>query len=224
MNIFRFCGDMCHLLSFVLLMLRLRRSKTANGISLRTQQMLAIVFLTRYVDLFTAYHSLYNSLMKVVYIAASVTVVYTLQYREPWRTSYDSVRDNFPHWRYLVAPCAVLALIVNDAFLKYGYFEFVREILWAFSEYLEAVAIIPQLVLLQRLKEVENITSNYVFSIGAYRAFYVMNWVYRYLRSPYYSDWVSWTAGTVQTALFVDFFYYYAKSKWAGMDSVPLPT
>lgn len=31
MNIFRFCGDMCHLLSFVLLLLRLRRSKTATG-------------------------------------------------------------------------------------------------------------------------------------------------------------------------------------------------
>ena len=42
------------------------------------------------------------------------------------------------------------------------------QILWTFSEYLEAVAIIPQLVLLQRLKEVENLTSNYVFAIGAY--------------------------------------------------------
>lgn len=41
------------------------------------------------------------------------------------------------------------------------------QILWTFSEYLEAVAIIPQLVLLQRLKEVENLTSNYVFAIGA---------------------------------------------------------
>jgi len=44
----------------------------------------------------------------------------------------------------------------------------VWQILWTFSEYLEAVAIIPQLVLLQRLKEVENLTSNYVFAIGAY--------------------------------------------------------
>ena len=43
-----------------------------------------------------------------------------------------------------------------------------HQILWTFSIYLEAVAFYPQLLLLQRLKEVENLTSNYVFAIGAY--------------------------------------------------------
>lgn len=31
MNIFRFAGDMCHLLSFIFLLIRLRRSRSAAG-------------------------------------------------------------------------------------------------------------------------------------------------------------------------------------------------
>ncbi len=38
--------------------------------------------------------------------------------------------------------------------------------LWAFSVYLEAVAILPQLVLLQRTRNVDNLTGNYVFLLG----------------------------------------------------------
>ena len=41
--------------------------------------------------------------------------------------------------------------------------------------------------------------------------FYVLNWIYRYATTPYYWDWISWLAGALQTALFVDFFYYFAK-------------
>ncbi|KAK8958264.1 ER lumen protein retaining receptor [Platanthera guangdongensis] len=44
---------------------------------------------------------------------------------------------------------------------------------------------------------------------GAYRAFYILNWIYRYLAENHYSRWISWVAGIVQTALYLDFFYYY---------------
>lgn len=53
------------------------------------------------------------------------------------------------------------------------------EILWAFSIYLEAVGILPQLFMLQRTGEAETITTHYLFALGAYRALYVPNWVYR---------------------------------------------
>ena len=38
--------------------------------------------------------------------------------------------------------------------------------LWTFSIYLEAVAILPQLVLLQRTNNIDNLTGNYVFLLG----------------------------------------------------------
>lgn len=40
------------------------------------------------------------------------------------------------------------------------------QILWTFSLYLEAVAILPQLVLLQRTQNIDNLTGNYILLLG----------------------------------------------------------
>lgn len=40
------------------------------------------------------------------------------------------------------------------------------QVFWAFSLYLEAVAILPQLVMLQRSGNVDNLTGQYVFFLG----------------------------------------------------------
>ncbi len=89
------------------------------------------------------------------------------------------------------------------------------------------MAIIPQLIMLQQAREVENLTSNFVFAMGAYRspatlvssvvfrAFYILNWVYRYFGEGYV-NYVGWFGGLLQTGLYLDFFYYYAISKWYG--------
>ncbi|XP_023771955.2 ER lumen protein-retaining receptor A [Lactuca sativa] len=84
-----------------------------------------------------------------------------------------------------------------------------KEICWAFSIYLEAVAILPQLVLLQRRGNVDNLTGQYVFFRGAYRALYILNWICRYLTQPHFNEWISCFFGLIQTALYADFFYYY---------------
>lgn len=52
-----------------------------------------------------------------------------------------------------------------------------QQLLWTFSIYLEAVAILPQLIVLQRYSVVENLTGHYVFFLGAYRGLYILNWV-----------------------------------------------
>ena len=115
--------------------------------------------------------------------------------------------------------------------------------LWTFSIYLEAVAILPQLVLLQRTQNVDNMTGNWIFLLGcvvsaydwplcialcmhavlrSYRALYLLNWIYRYWTEPNYRQWLVWLAGTVQTALYADFFYYYVKS-WKNNERLKLP-
>ena len=40
------------------------------------------------------------------------------------------------------------------------------QVLWTFSIYLEAVAILPQLVMLQNCGNVDNLTGHYVFFLG----------------------------------------------------------
>lgn len=84
------------------------------------------------------------------------------------------------------------------------------QLFWIFSIYLEALAIVPQLILLQRYREVENLTGHYVFLLGIYRALYIANWIYRSYHEAYYKhNWVVYFCGFVQTCLYLDFFYYY---------------
>ena len=113
MNFFRFAGDMCHILSILVLLLRLRVTKNANGISIKTQELYLLVFVTRYLDLFTTYYSLYNSVMKVVYIASTALIIYTVKGTEPFKSTYESAQDSFLHWKFAVLPVAVVALVTN---------------------------------------------------------------------------------------------------------------
>ncbi|CAB4292007.1 unnamed protein product [Prunus armeniaca] len=98
----------------------------------------------------------------------------------------------------------------------------IEQVLWTFSLYLEAVAILPQLVLLQRTRNIDNLTGQYVFLLGAYRALYILNWIYRYFTEEHYVHWITWIAGTIQTLLYGDFFYYYFQS-WKNNVRLELP-
>lgn len=173
------------------------------------------------------FRSMYNSVMKVTYLLASAAVVYMLRAVEPYKSSYkaDAKHDTFLHWYYAVGPCAVLALLANYGNFStwHGAAHWAFEALWAFSIYLEAVAIAPQLILLQRHKSVENITSWYVASLGAYRALYIVNWVWRFYHEAHFNPWIEFSAGVIQTVFYLDFFYYFLLSKAAGLKTVVLP-
>eukprot|EP00940_MAST-03C_sp_MAST-3C-sp2_P003417 g3417.t1 len=217
MNIFRLTGDLSHLASYIILLYVLFKNKSATGISLKTQQLYFLVFICRYLDLFTNFYSLYNTLFKIFYILASGAICWLIMTKEPWRSSYDKHQDTF-RILFLVAPCFVMALIFNYEFSA-------MEVLWTFSIYLEAVAILPQLFVLHRTQRISNFTSHYVFTLGAYRALYILNWIYRFFSEYYYRQWIVWLSGVVQTALYVDFFYHYWQAKKKGLDKdVLLPT
>jgi len=213
---------MIHLASFAILFLKMLKVRSVEGISLKTQEMYLLVFVTRYLDLFNFskvdFLHIYNFCMKVIYISASATIVYYFRFKQPWKSTYKKAEDSFLYLQYAIAPCAVLAVLVHSEFTFF-------EILWTFSIYLEAIAIMPQLILMQRYGNIENLTANYVFSLGAYRGLYILNWVTRYLTEQHYHTskvtWIVWISGFVQTALYCDFFYYYAMSRWYNKTMLP---
>jgi len=204
MNLFRLVGDLLHLASIIMLLLKIKTHKSCAGISLKSQELYALVFTTRYVDLFDS--SLYNGVMKIIFLATSYSIVYMMRYK--YKHTYDKEHDSF-RVLFLIVPSAVLALAFPPTWEW-------TEVLWAFSIFLEAVAIMPQLFLLQRTGEVETLTSHYIFALGGYRVFYLLNWVYRLFTEPGYTNWLVWIAGCIQTILYMDFFYYYIHSKWYG--------
>ncbi|KAK6289363.1 hypothetical protein POUND7_000904 [Theobroma cacao] len=61
-----------------------------------------------------------------------------------------------------------------------------------------------------------------VFMISAYRALYLINWIYRFFMENFKFRWIPWISGLVQTALYADFFYYYIKS-WKNHEKLKLP-
>ncbi|KAF9147670.1 endoplasmic reticulum retention protein [Linnemannia schmuckeri] len=198
MNLFRFVADLMHLASIFILLLKMQKTRSVAGISFKTQALYATVFLTRYTDLFTNFQSLYNTTMKVFFIASSLYIVYLMKFK--FKATNDPRLDTFKV-QYVVGGAAALALIANYAFT-------VQEVLWTFSIYLEAVAILPQLFMLTKTGEAEVITTHYLFALGTYRGLYLVNWIYRYW-TEYYVDWIVWIAGAVQTGLYCDFFYIY---------------
>ncbi|KAL8214240.1 hypothetical protein R6Q57_003689 [Mikania cordata] len=214
MNIFRLAGDMTHLASVLVLLLKIHTIKSCAGISLKTQELYALVFATRYLDMFTDFISVYNTIMKLIFLGSSFSIVWYIRHHRVVRRSYDKDQDTFRHY-FLMLPCLLLALLVNEKFTF-------KEVMWTFSLYLEAVAILPQLVLLQRTKNIDNLTGQYVFLLGAYRALYIFNWIYRHFTEPHYVHWITWISGVVQTLLYADFFYYYFES-WKNNVRLQLP-
>jgi len=197
------------------LLLKINATKSCAGLSLKTQELYLTVFLTRYLDLLYSYISLYNTCMKFIFIGSSACIIWYMREHKVVSQTYDSAQDTF-RIVFLVGPCLMLALLVNHEFT-------VTEVLWTFSIYLEAVAILPQLVLLQRTKNIDTLTSNYVFLLGGYRALYLLNWVYRILTESGYRQWIVWISGTIQTAIYCDFFYYYIMS-WRRNERLSLPS
>ncbi|KAH9514425.1 ER lumen protein-retaining receptor 2 [Bulinus truncatus] len=174
-----------------------------SGVSGKSQILFALVFVTRYLDLFLYYISLYNTVMKVTFILTSLLTLYLIYFK--FRKTLDSDSDTF-YIVFLLIPVGGLALGVNHEFAP-------LEILWTFSIYLEAVAIVPQLFKTIKTGKAETITLYYLFALGSYRALYVVNWIYRYYTEGYW-DWIAIVAGCVQTILFCQFFWVYHKKRY----------
>jgi len=83
------------------------------GISGKSQIMFAMVFTARYLDLFTTFVSVYNSVMKVFFIIGLYATIY-LMYSK-FRATYDHNHDTF-RVEFLVVPMAGLAVLVNHEF------------------------------------------------------------------------------------------------------------
>jgi len=198
MNLFRLLGDLAHLASIFILVHKITVTRSCRGISFKTQALYVAVFVARYLDLLYRWVSLYNFIMKIFFIGSSCYILHLMRHR--FRPTHDPSIDTF-RIEYLLGPCLVFSLLFNYKFSP-------TEILWSFSIFLESVAILPQLFMLQRTGEAETITTHYLAALGVYRALYIPNWIYRYFTEGVI-DPIAVTAGIVQTGLYIDFFYVY---------------
>ncbi|EED16611.1 protein-ER retention receptor, putative [Talaromyces stipitatus ATCC 10500] len=212
MNVFRILGDLAHISSKCILIWAIHRNRSSEGVSLLTQILYALVFLTRYLDIFHQWSMeyAYNIFFKLFYILSSIYIIVLMTYFFP-RT-----RERERSWK-LAAWCVLGALIGAPISLliwaaashrSYPSFWF-TETLWAFSIILESVCVLPQLLLLRQTTVPTVIDSYYLITLGSYRALYILNWLVRGFGPEHYWDPIADFFGVVQTLLYLDFAWVY---------------
>ena len=203
-NLIQLVGDTLHLISFVIIIYKIYKDKSCKGVSAKTFEIYLIVFCTRYLDLFMYFISFYNTFMKLLFIGASGFILYLMHFQPPYKNTYDRKNEDvFPHF-YLIIFALVMSLIINKNYSLWG-------ITWSFSLWLESVAVFPQISIIAKTNGIFSYTAHYLASLGIYRFFYILLWIYRYsTNGKIYL--VSVCSGVLQVLLYADFFYLYIKN------------
>mmetsp|Transcript_56894 Transcript_56894/g.176487 ORF Transcript_56894/g.176487 Transcript_56894/m.176487 type:complete len:288 (+) Transcript_56894:75-938(+) len=197
-NIFRYVGDYLHLGGIVVLLLTIAKNKSVAGISKSTQLLYFLVFVTRYLDLFDHSQTAYLVFFKLTYIASSVIVLVLF-----WQLdmTYERRHDTC-NLSVIILPCATAAILLTNEYSM-------LEVLWTFSEFIEGFAMVPQYIFCYRERIGKDWgASLYVVMLGGYRVFYALNWIYKKVQMPQYSDIQSWLGGIIEIVFFMDFLNY----------------
>jgi len=196
-NIFRYVGDYLHLFGILVLLVTIGKNKSVAGISRSTQILYFLVFVTRYLDLFDHTQSAYLIFFKLTYIGTSMAV---LGLFHQMVNTYERRHDTF-NIAVVIIPCATAALLLTNEYS-------ILEVLWTFSEFIEGFAMVPQYIFCYRSGPRDWGQSLYVISLGGYRVFYALNWIYKKIQMPHYSDIQSWIGGIIEIIFFLDFLNY----------------
>jgi len=196
-NIFRYVGDYLHLFGILVLLVTIGKNKSVAGISRTTQILYFLVFITRYLDLFDHTQTSYLVFFKLTYIGTSLAVLTMF-----WKlaSTYERRHDTF-NIGVVIIPCATASVLLTNEYS-------LLEILWTFSEFIEGFAMVPQYIFCYRSGPRDWGQSLYVMSLGGYRVFYALNWIYKKMQMPNYSDMQSWIGGVVEIIFFFDFLNY----------------
>jgi ER lumen protein retaining receptor len=173
---------------------------------LLTQILYIVVFVSRYLDLFWVRPSVswWNFILKNFYIWSSIYII-VLMTRVFARTRE---REKAWKWGAYATAASMLAAPLVCLTFKGPSQTSLTEVLWTFSIILESVCVLPQLMLLRQTTVPTVIDSFYLVTLGSYRAFYILNWIYRAFSSPK-PDAISVIFGIVQTAFYIDFAWVY---------------
>ena len=188
---------------------------TILGLSLKAQELYLAVFLLRYLDLFYYFYSMYNSLIKIINILTTASIIWTLKVSESARSSYSPAHDSIHHWTRIFLPCCFLGFAVHLYGVGVKHF-YAMEMCWQISICLEAVAMLPQLIIFKSTDrfvkgnkgDAKDEILLPIFLLGIYRVFFILSWIYRaHTEFGYKHHFFVYICGCVQVLLYSQFFY-----------------
>ncbi|KAF9885738.1 hypothetical protein FE257_012623 [Aspergillus nanangensis] len=186
LNVFRVLGDLAHISSKCILIWAIHRNRSAEGVSLLTQMLYAMVFVTRYLDLFRAggWAIPYNVFFKLFYIASSFYIIYIMM------KVFPRTRERERAWKLAMGSVGIAIVLGPILAVLLGNEG------WHFHWFTETT--VPTVI-----------DSYYLVALGSYRAFYILNWIVRRFGAEDYWDPISIIFGIIQTAFYVDFAWVY---------------
>lgn len=130
-SVFRILADISHTTSKIILIWAIHNNRSAEGVSLLTQVLYILVFVSRYLDLLwnnpvANWLAVWNTCLKVFYIASSGYIVF-LMMRVFARTREREYAWKLGLWSLLGS--LVAAAPVTYLFEGWGYFSFI-EVRW----------------------------------------------------------------------------------------------
>ncbi|CAI6005261.1 unnamed protein product [Closterium sp. NIES-65] len=137
-------AEAIHAIGIGVLVYKLTREKNCAGLSLKSQELTAIFLAVRLYCSMMMEKDI-HTLLDLATLVTTAWVIYTMRFQ--LRSTLSEDLDNLAHV-YILAPCAILALLVHP---RTSHF-IVNRVLWAFCVYLEAVSVLPQLRVMQNAK------------------------------------------------------------------------
>lgn len=194
-NIFRLLADALHLGGMVFGIMAVLTERSVAGFSGKTQILYQLVYVSRYLDVFTSSQGIYLLFFKVTFnLITALMIASFFAFQKSYDASADSCNIS-----------AIVACSASAAFLTSYDAEF-EHLMWTFSEFLEPLALVPQYIACYRTSRMRGAVIFYVLLVGGYRSLYVCNWIYkRYMWSEAYHDYISWIGGLLECVLFADF-------------------
>ncbi|KAH0480253.1 MAG: hypothetical protein KVP17_001028 [Porospora cf. gigantea B] len=163
--------------SSLLLLVKLDRTKSTYGLSCTTQLCFLFATLsrcvweldTRLMDTHICFLELYSSILIQTY------VVFRL-----WRLRYTDTARRGQHYAYVKFPALFLAAAALALAVHPGKKFWSMQILVAFTIYLESMSLMPQILLMYQLVEIESLASHVVAMVAFSRFCRLLFWIYLY--------------------------------------------
>jgi len=217
-------GSGTQTLGFFLLLMKIRRRRSVNGISSKCMEVYALVFMFR----------LSSTLVKNGYLPvdrsgdwvyqtsdiASLMLTLQILYKihKTHKSTYQAEDDNMNIYR-AIPGCMLLALFLHGNLNNSPVFD----TLWTIGMNLDTLALVPQLWMLTQIGgEVEGQTSNFCASLTISRCCSFAFWFYGYAElaprdgSMNVSGWLIIVCHSLQVLLSADFMYYYLSARFSG--------
>jgi len=228
-------GSVFRALAFIILVYKIQSQRSASGVSLKTLILYSLVFFFRLISIliydgYLPYDRSGDWFYQFVEVSALGVIGYLIYLiMVPFNSSYNPKLDTFGANKYFPGGLGVLLVIIPAFIIALVWHpnlnsNFITDTSWAFANYLEAVAVLPQLVMFQKKGgEIEAFTSHWVFTIGTARVLHLAFWLSSYHELNNDSGTLSRYPGffvvfsqLVHLGLMLDFFYFYIKSVKTG--------